>query len=138
MDTTHDMVERYIALWNEPDSEARRALIRDLWAPDGSQVLQPPGELLEEAARIGFVNPVLEARGHRELEARVTRSYQEFVAPGEFRFRGCGDATQLGPVVTFGWEMVSVARGDVAGGGVEFVILDACGQIRTDYQFIGR
>ena len=31
-----DFVDRYVALWNEPDAEVRRRTIEDLWAPDGT------------------------------------------------------------------------------------------------------
>jgi hypothetical protein len=134
--TANDLAERYVAMWNEEDPEERRAAVAELWAADGAQILQPPQEILDQAARIGFINPVLEARGHHELEARVTRSYEEFIAPGEFRFRGPNDATQIGDVVKFEWEMVRVGDGEPVGAGLEFVILDPHGQIRLDYQFI--
>ncbi len=136
MDVPTELVERYVAMWNEPDPEGRRALVRELWAADGAQILQPPAVMLEQAARVGFINPVLEARGHHELEVRVTRAYEEFIAPGEFRFRRRGDATQLGEALKFRWEMVPVGGGDPVGVGLEFVILDPRGRIRTDYQFI--
>lgn len=136
MHSQTELVDRYVAMWNEPDPEARRTMVHELWAADGAQVLRPPQEMLEQAARVGFINPTLEARGYRELEARVTRAYEEFVAAGGFRFRPRGDATQLGEVVMFAWEMVPVSGGEPAGAGVEFVILDSQGRIRTDYQFI--
>ena len=78
------LVERYVAMWNEENPDARSAAVRELCAQDGAHVLQPPEAMLGEAARIGFINPVLEARGHQELEARVTRAYEEFVTSGEF------------------------------------------------------
>jgi hypothetical protein len=131
-----DLVERYVSMWNEGDPAARRAAIAELWAAEGTQILQPPEEILDQAARIGFINPVLEARGHLELEARVTRSYEEFVAPGEFRFRARNDARQIGDVIKFGWEMVRAGDGEPVGAGLEFLILDAHGRIRLDYQFI--
>lgn len=136
MDSSTELVERYVAMWNEPDPESRRAMVRELWAADGAHILHPPLEMLEQAGRLGFINPVLEARGHHELEVRVSRAYEEFVAPGEFRFRQRGDAIQLGEVVKFGWEMVPAGGGDPAGVGLEFVILDPHGRIRADYQFI--
>jgi hypothetical protein len=133
-----NLVERYVAMWNEEDPEARRAAVCELWAADGAQILQPPQELLDEAARIGFVNPVLEARGHHELETRVTRAHDEFVAPGEFRFRPRDGAMRVGDVIKFGWEMVPAGGGESAAAGLEFLILDAQGRIRFDYQFIER
>jgi hypothetical protein len=132
----NDLAERYVAMWNEEDPEARHAAVAELWAADGAQILQPPQEILDQAARIGFINPVLEARGHHELEARVTRSYEEFIAPGEFRFRGRDGVTQIGDVVKFEWEMVRVGDGEPVGAGLEFMILDPHGRIRLDYQFI--
>jgi hypothetical protein len=39
-------------------------------------------------------------------------------------------------VVKFRWEMVPVGGGEPAGVGLEFVIVDADGRVRTDYQFI--
>lgn len=136
MDSPTELVERYVAMWNEHDPESRRAMVRELWAAEGAQILQPPMEMLEQARRVGFINLVLEARGHDELEVRVSRAYEEFVAPGEFRFRQRGHATQLGEVIKFGWEMVPVGGGDPAGVGLEFLILEPNGRIRADYQFI--
>jgi hypothetical protein len=138
MQLPDELVDRYVAMWNEPDPETRRTMVRELWAAEGTQILQPPRELLEQAARVGFVNPVLEARGHQELEARVTRAYEDFVAPGQFCFRRRGDATRVGEVVKFAWEMAPVAGGDPVGVGLEFVILDPYERIRADYQFIER
>jgi hypothetical protein len=125
-------------MWNEADPDARSAAVRELWAQDGAHVLQPPQDMLGEAVRIGFINPVLEARGHHELEARVTRANEEFVASGEFRFRPRGDAMQIGDAIKFGWEMVPAGGGEVAASGLEFLLLDAHRRIRCDYQFIER
>ncbi|HEX8861242.1 MAG TPA: hypothetical protein VGC06_19535, partial [Actinomycetes bacterium] len=67
---------------------------------------------------------------------RVTRSYEEFVAPGEFVFRPRDNVARLGNVVKFNWEMVPVGGGEAAGVGLEILILDDDGRIRIDYQFI--
>jgi hypothetical protein len=45
------------------------------------------------------------------------------------------DPDRLADVVTFNWEIVS-KDGDVAGGGLEFLVLAPDGRIRRDYQFI--
>ncbi|MFI9359512.1 hypothetical protein ACIG5E_00380 [Kitasatospora sp. NPDC053057] len=135
--TAQQLADRYAALWTEPDAGARRKAIERLWSEDGVHLVHPPEEIRTEAVRVGFPEPVLEARGYRELEFRVTRAYQEFVAPGEFTFRAREDAVRLRDVVRFTWEMVSVETGDLAGGGVEFVVLGADGRITADYQFPG-
>ncbi len=124
-------------MWTEPDPRARRQAIEELWAEGGVHLLHPPVEVRVAAARVGFAEPVLEARGHEELEFRVSRAYEEFVAPGEFTFRARPDAVRLRDVVRFSWEMVPARGGQPVGGGVEFVVLDTDGRITADYQFPG-
>ena len=131
--------DRYVAQWNEPDPAARAALIRELWAPDGVQTLvDPPEEIREAAAGLAFAVPALEVRGHDALNARVTRAYEMFVAPGEYRFEAAEEAhTLLASVLGIRWSMVSARTGQVAGGGLDILALDSRGQIRTDHQYIG-
>ncbi len=131
------VADRYVAVWNEPDPDRRRTLIRELWANGGVQVLEAPEAMREGAARYAM-SALLEARGHDALEERVTRAYEEFVAPGEFSFRSRGNAARLGDLLKFNWEMVSTNGGDVAAVGLEILELDGDGRIRTDYQFIER
>jgi len=133
--STTELVDRYVAVWNEPDAELRGKIIRELWAEDGAQILQPPREMAEEASKLGF-SPILRARGHDELDVRVTRAHEEFVGGGQFLFRRRDKGTRLLDVVKFAWEMVSASSGDVAGAGVEILLLDVNGRIRLDYQFI--
>jgi hypothetical protein len=128
------LTDRYVAIWNEPDAAARRDTIRELWAEDGRHVLQPPQEIRATAATLGL-DAKLEAQGHDELEARVTRSHEEFVASGQFTFRSRDDAAALDGVVKFHWEAVD-RDGAVAGVGLDFLVLDDDGRIRVDYQFI--
>lgn len=131
-----ELVGRYVAVWNEPDAELRRKAIHELWTEDGAHILQPPQEIRKAATGLGFTSTTLEAHGHYELEVRVTRAYQEFVAPGEFRFKPRDNADWLHNVVKFNWEMVPSSGGEVAGAGLEILILDEDGRIKTDYQFI--
>ncbi|MFI6513752.1 hypothetical protein ACIBCT_39635 [Streptosporangium sp. NPDC050855] len=130
-----ELVGRYVAVWNEPDPGLRREAVAGLWAKDGVQRLQPPQEIRDAAGALGLT-AVLEARGHEELEVRVTRSYEEFVAPGAFRFRPRGGAGRVGDMVTFAWEMVPTDGGEPAGAGLEVLVLDEDGRILTDHQFI--
>ncbi|GAA1618542.1 hypothetical protein GCM10009733_013560 [Nonomuraea maheshkhaliensis] len=132
---TEELVGRYVAVWNEPDAESRRKAVAELWTEDGVQILQPPREIRETAAALGLT-PVLEARGHEALDVRVTRSYDEFVAPGKFFFRPRNNADRLADIVKFTWEMVPTGGGEPAGVGLEILVLDEDGRIRTDYQFI--
>lgn len=132
----HDLTDRYVAVWNEPDPERRRAMIHELWSADAVHVLQPPKELLQTAEGLGFNRLVLEARGHDALEYRVTRAYEEFVAPGTFVFRSRHNTDRLHDIVKFNWEMAPQDGGEIAGVGLEILILDPDGRIISDYQFI--
>ena len=129
------LTDRYVAVWNEPDAGRRRTAVRALWTEHASHVLQAPQDIRRAAEDLGFASAVLEARGHAELERRVTRAHEEFVAPGTFAFRSRGNADRLHDVVKFTWEMVS-PNGDLAGVGLEVLLLDPDGRIRADYQFI--
>jgi hypothetical protein len=136
MSNTKQLVDRYVAIWNEADADRRRQGVAQLWSEDAVHILEPPQQVREAAANLE-VTPTFQARGHRELEARVTRAYEEFVAGEGNSFRPQDSGARLADVVTFRWEMVT-DTGEVAAGGLEFVVLGADGRIQTDYQFIGR
>jgi hypothetical protein len=136
MSDPRKLADRYVALWNEPDPDQRRRAISELWTEDGAHILQAPQEIREIASRAGIgLTAVLEARGHVALEARATSAYDEFVAQGGFSFRRRDNVERVGDVVKFNWEMVS-PDGEVAGVGLEFIVLTPDGRIRRDYQFI--
>ncbi|OUC99742.1 hypothetical protein [Streptosporangium minutum] len=132
-----DLAARYIALWSEPDAELRRRAIEELWAEGGAHILQPPQEIREIAAGLGFDSTTLQAHGYDELDVRVTRSYERFVAPGQFTFQARDGAVRLHDVVKLNWEMVPVGGGEAVGGGLEVLVLDENGRITTDYMFPG-
>jgi hypothetical protein len=132
----NELASRYVAIWNQPDAELRRKAIQGLWADDGIHVLQPPEGIRQIATRLGFPFPTLEARGYDALEARVTRAYEDFVASGKFTFKPRHNADRLGDVVKFGWEMVPTGGHEVAGAGLDILILDEDGRIKADCQFI--
>jgi hypothetical protein len=136
MRVPEELVDRYVAIWNESDAGRRRSAVTELWTEDAIHLLEPPEDVRLAAAALE-VTSSFQARGHQELEARVARAYQEFVAPGQFAFRSQGNAARLGDVVKFNWEMVS-SSGEVAAVGLEFMILAADGRVRLDYQFIER
>jgi hypothetical protein len=130
------LADRYVALWNEPDTERRRRVIAELWTEDGSQILQPPQEIREMAASPGIgMAATLEARGHAELEARAATSYEQWVGSDGLSFRRRDDVDRLHDVVKFHWEAVS-QDGQVTAVGLVFLILATDGRIRRDYVFI--
>ena len=130
------LADRYLALWNEAAPERRRQMIAELWAEDGSQILQPPLEMREIAASAGLgMAATLEARGHAELEARAATSYEQWVGSAGFSFRRRDDVYRLHEVVKFHWEGVS-PDGEVMAVGLVFIVLATDGRIQVDYVFI--
>ncbi|MEU7428230.1 hypothetical protein [Streptomyces sp. NPDC040750] len=119
----HNRTDRYVAVWNDPDAERRRAAMCELWSADAVHVWQPPREILQVAEGLGFDRLVLEARGHHALKFRVTRAHKEFVAPGTCVFRSRGDTDRLHGVVKFNWSMAPQDGGEVACVGLEIFLL---------------
>jgi hypothetical protein len=133
--TPQEIAQRYTAVWLEPDPEARRRAIAEVWAEDAVVLLQPPLEMKATAEELG-VAPSLRVRGHAELETRVTRAYEQFIAPGETVFRSRPDAQRLDDVIKFAWEMVPTGGDEVVASGMHVVVVDRDGRITHDYQFV--
>ena len=136
MNPVSELVERYVAVWNQSDATRRHTAVAELWAEDAVHILEPPQAVRDAASDLNVI-PTFQARGHKELEARVTRAYEKFVAPGQLSFRSRSNGVRLADVVKFNWKMVST-QGEVTAVGLEFMVLDVDGRIRLDYQFIER
>jgi hypothetical protein len=110
-------VERYMAMWNEPDADRRRVFVEELWTPTAVNA-----------------TATLEAVGHDEIVARVTRAYDAYVGTGEHRFEEHRPYVAHHDAVRVWWQMVRT-DGTVAAVGQEFLVLDADGRIVSDHQF---
>lgn len=132
------LIDRWIAQWNESDPDARRRLIRNVWSEDGYQVMvNPPQGIRETAAHYGVPAPSIEIRGHDALYARVTRAYEMFIADGEYAFEQHGEAVRHpGAAVALSWVMRSRADGSIAGAGLDVLTFGPGGLVRTDHQFV--
>jgi hypothetical protein len=114
-----DLADRYAAVWNATDRQARESAIAELWAPDGAHYVR-----------------TLEVRGYDALEKRIVGSYERNVRDLGNRFRAARNAQALHNAVTFNWEMVAPDGSKVLAVGLEFLLLDDRGRIIADYQFI--
>lgn len=114
-------VERYINIWNEPDTDSRRATIRALWQEDAHHLAR-----------------TLEAIGHAGIETRVANAYEKWVKEkgNVFRLRDGVDGHHN--TVKLRWEMLPASGGEVISIGFDFLVLGEDGRIRTGYQFIER
>jgi hypothetical protein len=114
-----DLAHRYLAIWHETDADARRLAITQIWS---------------EYARVCTADN--EYTGRAAIQARVTAAHDKWVAQGGFVFRQLGDADTHHDGVRIRWEMVPAGGGEAASAGVQFLLLDADGLVRFDYQFI--
>jgi hypothetical protein len=67
MDNLTELIDRYIAMWNETDAGRRRALIAQTWTEDAR-----------------YIDPMLQAEGQASIDAIVCGVHERF--PGH-RFR---------------------------------------------------
>jgi hypothetical protein len=114
-----NLVNRYTAVWNEPDVDQRRLQIVALWAPDGLHYSKSHA-----------------CHGYAALEVRVTGSYERSIAPGLNVFRYAGNAEAHHNVVRFNWHMQRKATEEIVATGFELLVLAEDGRIQADYQFI--
>jgi hypothetical protein len=115
MNDPQELVDRYVAIWNESDAGRRSQAVAELWSDDAVHILQPPEEVREAAANLDMA-ATFHVRGHAQLEARVRRAHEQFVAGAGNTFRAKDDGASVGATVKFRWEMVTDG-GEVAGAG---------------------
>jgi hypothetical protein len=113
-----DFADRYVAVWNERDADARRRQVAALWA--------------EEATHL---TANLEAQGHDAIEARVARAYTEFVCQGGYVFRRHGPIHAHHDALKLRWEMAPADGGDPAALGLQVLFFGKDGRLCVDYQF---
>jgi hypothetical protein len=112
-----DIIENYVAVWNEADPDERRRRIRSVWAPDGSTCYR-----------------LLDAHGYDAIEERVRGSWDKWLSAGKHVFRPKRAAAHHDSV-KLDFVMLTVPEGRVEANGLCFLLLDAEGRIRRDYQF---
>lgn len=116
MKSSQKLVDRYIALWNEPDPSRRRDQVVSLWSEEGEH-LSPSGRHV----------------GHDAIEARVAGTFERFIAARHWRFRVANGTARASNVVRLHWQAVSEEKGAIEAAGIEFLVLGADGRIRFDY-----
>ena len=118
MENINDLVDRYVAVWNESDIDKRRLAIVALWEPEGTHLAKRH-----------------DCKGYAMIEDRVTRSYNASTAPGLNTFRHAGNIDAHHNIVRFNWHMVRKETQQIAAVGFEMLVLGEDGRIRADYQF---
>ena len=116
MSDVRDIVDTYLAMWNEPDADRRAGLIERAWAGDA-----------------GYVDPVLEAEGPAALSDMVAGVHDRF--PGHrFRLRSGIDLHH--ERLRFAWDLAG-PDGTVAVAGIDVGELAPDGRLRRVTGFFG-
>lgn len=98
------VIDQYIATWNETDPGTRRALIERTWMADGI-----------------YLDPLMSGEGHDGIDAMIAGVQAQF--PG-FRFRRTGELDAHHDRVRFSWEL-GPEDGPALAGGVDFGVVSA-------------
>jgi len=112
-----ELIDRYIAAWNETDEGRRRELVRQLWAADGS-----------------YTDPLADVHGPDEIAALIGAAQQQF--PGlAFTLGGPVDTNHR--QARFTWHL-GPAGGEPVVIGFDVVVLDDADRIAAVHGFLDK
>jgi hypothetical protein len=117
MTNLDSMIEKYVSSWNEPDPEARRRVIDEVWTADGV-----------------YRNATTEFAGRAGIEAAVTQAYDAFSAKGYVFKLAAVDRNH--DAIRYRWEMVPATGGQADSIGTHVAIVGSNGRLVSDHQFI--
>jgi SnoaL-like domain len=113
-----EVIENYIASWNETDPQRRLALISDLWADDGT-----------------YTDPMADLRGPAEIDAGVAQAQQMF--PGLVFSLG-GDVDANHNQARFTWHLGPADGGEPVVIGFDVAVVDQTGRLRSVHGFLDK
>ena len=115
---SREMVERYIAVWNEPDADARSRAVAELWTQDGT-----------------YTDPLADVEGHEAIEAVISGAREQF--PGHL-FKLIGDVDAHHDIVRFRWELVAEGGDESVVEGFDVAVAARDGRLSNVYGFLDK
>ncbi|SFF63200.1 SnoaL-like domain-containing protein [Duganella sp. CF458] len=109
------IVEQYLAAWNERNAEARLTRVVAAFAPEAS-----------------YQDPLMQGAGHAAIDAMIAGAQGHF--PGH-RFELAGTPDSHGDVLRFSWTLAEPGSEAVAKG-TDFAVVAADGRLRSVTGFI--
>ena len=116
MPDVQDLVDSYIASWNETDSARRREIISATWTEDAS-----------------YLDPVLSGDGQDGIDAMIAAAQEQF--PGH-RFELSFGPDTHHDRVRFAWKMYGEDGSRPVAAGVDFGTLAEDGRLRSVTGFL--
>lgn len=115
MSDVKNLVDRYIAIWNDTDAGSRRALIARTWTDDAS-----------------YVDPLMHSQGHAGLDTMIAGVQQRFP---DFRFSLLGKPDAHADRLRFCWAL-GPAGGEAVIKGTDFATVSKDGRLRSVTGFL--
>lgn len=112
-------IERYVAMWHEPDPVRRRETVAELFAEDA-----------ENYTRRSVY------RGIEAITLRVAHAHEEWVRSRGQIFEPTTNTEAHHHLVKFFWQMRPTDGGPALSVGLDVFVLDGTSKIRALYQFI--
>jgi SnoaL-like domain len=111
-----ELLEAYVATWNETDPLERRSRIETYWHEDA-----------------WYANAVQDYEGHDGIATAMQRNFDKWVSNG-YRFRSAGTTSAHHDTARFAWQMIDPAGREVVSRGTNFIRVTD-GQVSLDAQF---
>ena len=112
-----EIVQRYIASWNETDPERRRKLVGELWADQAS-----------------YIDPLAAAHGQDEIDAVIAAAQAQF--PG-FVFTLNGPVDAHHQQARFTWDL-GPADAEPVASGFDVAVMTEDGRLRIVLGFLDK
>lgn len=115
--SANELIDRYIATWNEQDADLRRKMIDEIWSDDAS-----------------YVDPLVVAEGRAAIDATIAGVQQQFPGWG-LRLSGPVDAHHN--LARFTWELAPDGA-EAMVVGFDVAVLTEDGRISNVHGFLDK
>jgi len=112
MNDPTELVERYLAAWNERDARRRRDLIAKTYTEDAS-----------------YIDPHRSGAGYEGLATMIAAVHERF--PASYRFRLASDVESHNGRLRFRWEAGGTEDAPLHFGGTDFCVVAADGRLAS-------
>ena len=117
MSRVTEVVDNYIAAWNERDLSRRSELLAKTWIENGS-----------------YIDPHRGGTGYEQLSAMIQTVHEAF--PPAYRFRLVSRIDQYGDRVRFQWEAGGTKDAPLHFVGTDFAVLSHDGRFQSVTGFV--